>query len=197
MNTKYTQWDKTQRLVMDIVNIQRHHYVPGTDRHENVAEHSFSVALLCWAVFNTVRPPLDLAKIFKYALAHDFLERGLNKDVSSFADQNSKELKKQQEAKEFKKIKEEFHDFEELSQILQDYEEKVDEESVFVWSVDKLQPILLGHIDDWRPYKSDNISYQDFCKRYDKVCEECSPHVKDIFKDIFEYGRETYYDQPE
>lgn len=191
------RWERTQRLIVDIINIQRHHYIPNTDKHENVAEHSFSVALLCWAIFDIVEPPLDLSKIFKYALAHDSLERGLHKDVSSFAGKEARVNKQVREAEELKKISDEFSDFGEFVQVLRDYEEKADEEALFVWSVDKLQPILLGYIDDWRPYKADSISFEDFCSKYDAVCEKCSPYIREIFREVYEYGKETYYDKSE
>ena len=62
-------------LVLDIQKIKRNHMIPDTDTYENVVEHSFSIAMLCWRIHNLVYSKLNLEKIFQYALIHDFLER--------------------------------------------------------------------------------------------------------------------------
>ena len=100
-----------QQLVLDIQNIERNHCVPGTDAHERVIDHCFSVAMMCWRVYEKIKPPLNLEKIFKYSLAHDFLERGLSKDISSYAGKDVRLKKKQREAEELLKIEDEFAEF--------------------------------------------------------------------------------------
>ena len=190
------KWAKIQRLTIDIAHVQRHHYILGTDRHENVAEHSFSVAVLCLYIFDIVKPPLDLNKILKYALLHDFTERGLKVDFSAFDNKKNRKKKVVVESEEMEKINKEFADFTTLLQTLKSYDEREDEESLFVWSIDKMQPIILGYMDDWRPYSEDNISFASFCEKYDMVYEKCSPYVKDIFKEVYEKSKKTYYDKP-
>ena len=188
---------KVQHLVLDILKVERNHSIPGTERHENVVEHSFSVAMLCWKVFEVTRPPLDIGKIFKYALSHDFLERGYKTDTNTYATSEEKKLKKQREVAEFKKISQEFENFSDLVSTLNNYEDMADEEALFVWSVDKMQGIVLGGIDHWKPYRSYGVTYEQFCAKSEELLSKCSPYLKEIFREVYEKGRETYYDQPQ
>lgn len=196
MKLEYSDLEKIEKLVLDIIKVERNHLIPGTEFHENVAEHSFSVAMLCWKLFDVVHPPLDIVKVFKYALAHDFLERGQKRDVNTYAPEEERNSKKTYEAEEIRKIGNEFNDFDNMVLTIKDYEKNYDEESLFVWSADKMQAIILGKIDNWRPYSVYGISYEEFCKKGEEFLFKCSPYLKDIFALVLERGRQTYYDQP-
>jgi 5'-deoxynucleotidase YfbR-like HD superfamily hydrolase len=188
---------KIEQLVLDILTIERNHRIPGTDRRENVVEHSFSVAMLCWKIFDVTHPPLDIVKIFKYALVHDFSERGYKFDVNTYATKEERATKKDKEALELKKITSEFEDFKDFTLVLNNYEKSTDAEALFVWSVDKMQSIILGEIDGWRPYSAYGVTYDQFCKKGEEFLDTCSPYVKDIFTKVLEQAKKTYYDQPD
>lgn len=185
-----------QQLVLDIQKIERNHNIPDTDTHENVLEHSFAVSMLCWRLFNTLRPELNLEKIFKYCLAHDFLERGLLKDVNTYADVKTRDEKKEREKNELTKLQKEFSDFPEMIQLLEDYENMIDTEARFVWVVDKLQAIILGEIDDWRPYKRVGITHQQFTEKGEEFMKKCPDFLKATLREVNEHSRKTFYDQP-
>jgi 5'-deoxynucleotidase YfbR-like HD superfamily hydrolase len=131
----------TQQLVLDICAVERNHQIPGSERHENVVEHSFSVALLCWKIIDTLKPNLDTERVFKYCIAHDFLERGLKNDVNTYADSEARAAKKAREQQVLVELADEFAHFPEKIAIIQAYEEMADEEARFVWTVDKMQAI--------------------------------------------------------
>ncbi len=196
MKLENDQLSNVQQLVLDIIKVERGHRIPGTERRENVVEHSFSVAVLCWKIYEAVRPPLDMSKIFKYALAHDFLERGYKIDVNTYASSKEKEDKKEREISEMKKMREEFSDFDDLIVTLNMYDQCTDEEALFVRSIDKMQGIILGGIDHWRPYASHEITYDQFCAKGEEFLGACSPYVKEVFVGVLEKSRATYYDQP-
>ncbi len=196
MMPKLNDLNKIQSLVLNILNIERNHSIPRTTRHENVVEHSFSIAILCWKIFEVVKPPLDITKILKYALSHDFLERGCKTDTNTYASSNERALKKQREALEFQKISIEFSDFDDLISTINNYEEMNDEEALFVWSVDKMQSIILGGIDGWRPYKAYGVTYEQFKLKGEEFLSKCSPYLKEIFMEVHTKSCEVYYDQP-
>lgn len=185
-----------QELVLDIIRVERNHSIPNTNRHENVVEHSFSVALLCWKIYDLVKPPLNLEKIFKYSLVHDFLERGQNRDVNTYAPKDERAAKKERETDELKKLLSEFSDFGDFPRILVDYEARLDEESLFVWSVDKMQQIILGQMDKWRPYVGYGVTYDQFLEKNEEFLRKCSPYVKEIYRKAFEDSCTTYFDNP-
>ena len=196
MNKTVITLTQIQQLVLDVQKIERNHNIPGTDKHENVLEHCYAVSMLCWKLHNALRLDLDLEKIFKYCLAHDFLERGLLKDINTYADTKTREEKKEREAMELVKLRKEFGDFPEMIQTIDDYENMVDEEARFVWAVDKMQAIILGEIDDWRPYRRVNITYQQFTDKGDEFMEKCPDFLKETLNEVNEYSRKMFYDQP-
>lgn len=197
MSKTYAELAKLQELIMDIQKINRNHFIPSTETRENVVEHSFSVAMLCWKMYEELKPDLDLQKIFSYALAHDFIERGLGSDVSTYASKNEREVKKEHESKELVKLTEEFPDFPAMTKAMGDYDNMADEEARFVWSIDKMQAIVLGEMDGWRPYAERKIPYADFCAKCEGFLEKCPSCLKETFKQVNEHSRRTYYDQPE
>lgn len=196
MKTSLTDLNKIQNLVLDILSVERNHSIPGTERHENVTEHSFSVAMLCWKIFEVVKPSLDIAKIFKYALSHDFLERGYKTDTNTYAGTEEKKLKKLREAEELDKISQEFENFDDLISMLNNYDDVKDEEALFVWSIDKMQGIILGGIDHWKPYEAYGVTYEQFVAKGEEFLSKCSPYLKEIFIEVHTKSCETYYDRP-
>ncbi len=184
-----------QQLVIDISLIDRNHYLAKTNRRENDVEHSLTVAVLCWYFHEKVSNPLDISKIFKYALAHDFVERYAG-DVNTFANEKDREQKIVDERASLAKLSIEFSGFNTLVDTMQGYETRADEESLFVWTVDKMQALIMGDLDDWRPYKELDISYSRFVEKYDELLSQSSRYCRDAFEELIEYSKTTYYDQP-
>lgn len=77
------------------------------------------------------------------------------------------------------------------------YESKTDEEALFVWTVDKLQPLIMGDMDQWRPYADISITYDQFVSKYQELLGKSSKYCREIFEGFIEYSKRTYYDQPE
>lgn len=185
-----------QKLVIDMLKVNRNHSIPKTERRENVIEHSFSVVMLCWRIHTVLKSTLNLEKILKYSLAHDFLERGQEYDVNTYADTRERLTKKERESGEFEKLSEEFSDFREMINIINDYKNLVDEEAKFVQCVDKMQAILLGEMDKWRPYEAYGVTYEQFYKKINDFIAQCPECLKETFEQVFKHGCKTYYDQP-
>ena len=185
-----------QQMIIDLSLIDRNHYLAGTDRRENDIEHSMTVAVLCWYIHDKYRIDLDISKILKYAIAHDFVERYAG-DVNTFASADERNIKVQREQESLDRLSTEFGEFSDMVTSMQGYELKQDEESLFVWTVDKMQALILGDMDKWRPYAEINISYDQFVAKYKELLEKSSKHCREIFEGLIEYSKSTYYDQPE
>lgn len=184
-----------QQLVIDLSLIDRNHYLAGTTRRENDIEHSVSVAVLCWYFHKKLDTPLDIARILKYALAHDFVERYAG-DVNTFASEEDRAKKVHAERASLDKLTKEFHGFNDLTAVMEGYEARADQESLFVWTIDKMQALVMGDLDSWRPYKELGITYEQFVKKYAELLSNASPHCRDEFAELIEYSKTTYYDQP-
>lgn len=183
-----------QRMTIDLSLIERNHYLAKTDRHENDIEHSLTVALLCWYIHDKHKLDLDIAKILKYSITHDFVERYAG-DINTFASAEDRAAKVQREQESLEKLANEFSEFPDMIMSMRRYEQKHDEESLFVWTVDKMQSLLMGDMDDWRPYAELNISYDQFAAKYKELVDKSSPYCRDIFEGLIEYCKTTYYDK--
>ncbi len=196
MSGEFAHLQKVQQLVLDLIKVQRNHRIPGDERRENVAEHSFSTAMLCWKIFEAVRPPLSLEKILEYALIHDTTERNQQFDVNTYANKDERAQKKEHEAEEFLKLREEFGDFTAFIHALDAYEKLEGEEALFVWTVDKMQALILGGIDGWRPYALYGVTYDQFCKKGEEILSHGSPYLKTVVQEVWAESKKTYYDRP-
>ena len=184
-----------QKMVNDLSLIDRKHYHPEAKRRENDIEHSMAVAILCWYIHDKYTLGLDIAKILKYALSHDFVERYAG-DVPTFASSIERNDKLLREQESLKRLSEEFSEFEDMVASMRRYETKEDEESLFVWSVDKMQQLIMGDLDDWSSYAEAPITYDQFATKYKELSEKSSKYCREIFEGLLEYSKSTYYDQP-
>ncbi len=184
-----------QQMMIDLSLIDRNHYLAKTDRQENDIEHSMTVAVLCWYIHDAYKIDLDIAKILKYAIAHDFVERYAG-DVNTFASVAERNDKVKREQQSLEKLSDEFSGFGDMIASMRHYEAKDDEESLFVWTVDKMQAMIMGDLDSWRPYAELSISYDQFCTKYQELLEVSSKYCREIFEGLIKYSRSTYYDRP-
>lgn len=184
-----------QKMIVDLSLIHRNHYLAQTERRENDIEHSMTVAVLCWYIHDKYRIDLDIAKILKYAIAHDFVERYAG-DVNTFANVEERASKVIKEKQSLERLSDEFREFGDMVSTMQQYELKIDEEALFVWTVDKMQALIMGDLDGWRPYAELNITFEAFCKKYSELQEQSSTYCREIFSGLIEYCKTTYYDRP-
>lgn len=183
-------------MTIDLSLIDRKHYLAGTNRRENDIEHSTTVAVLCWYIHDKYDLKLDVAKILKYAISHDFVERYAG-DINTFASVAERKEKLKLEIKALEKLSKEFNEFPDMITLMQDYETKNDDEALFVWTVDKMQQLIMGYLDSWRAYSEGGITLSQFTKKYAELSRKSSPYCRSIFEGLIEYSKSTYYDQLE
>lgn len=184
-----------QQMIIDLSLIDRHHYLAKTDRRENDIEHSMTVALLCWYIHDRFKIDLNIEKILKYAITHDFVERYAG-DVNTFASDAERQQKIQREELSLGTLSDEFREFNDMVKSIQQYESKNDDEALFVWTVDKMQGLIMGDMDQWKPYAELNITYDQFAAKFKDLLEKSSKHCHEIFEGLIEYSQSTYYDRP-
>ena len=184
-----------QQLLIDLSLIDRHHHLAGTSRHENDIEHSMSVVVLCWYLYEKLNCQLDISLVLKYAVVHDFVERYAG-DTNTFADKSAREQKAKNEKAALERLASEFAEFPSMIETMRRYEDKQDDESRFVWTVDKMQALIMGDMDDWRPYRKLGISYEQFVAKYETLLAQSSLLCRDAFSELIEHCKTTYYDKP-
>ena len=140
---------KFLKLLREFERVERAIFRTET-KQENDVEHSYQLAMMSWFLATKYELPLSMDKMIRYALVHDLVEVYAG-DTPSYAKNTSKNThatKKQREEEALVRIKNEFGDFKEMIDAIDAYEAKVDDESVFVYEVDKIIPALNIYIDD-------------------------------------------------
>jgi putative hydrolases of HD superfamily len=123
-------------------NIKRKNFVGDSNprRLENDAEHSYELTLLAWFLISKHKLNLNIDKVVKYALVHDLVEVYAG-DIDPYMYANSFEMlkiKKINEESALKRLEQELKDTPDLINSLKDYEKMADEESKFVYVLDKV-----------------------------------------------------------
>jgi len=173
------------KLINDFKNIERDIPQSVGFKRENDIEHSYQLAMVSWYLATVSDHHLDINKILKYALVHDLPEIYAGDTPLYTADEEQLYSKKDREIKAILKLNETFSDFKDLHIWTKKYEEKVDNESKFVYAVDKLLPILSIYLDNGYAWKTHKIDLESLIhKNKDRVA--ISPIVEKYFNLIIE-----------
>lgn len=139
-------------LLIDFQAVDRNIQVPRLGRVENDTEHSYNLSMAAWVIISQDDLPLNLDLVLKYALVHDLVEiyagDAFPLDDKQVAEKPSKEhlaLLKLQDGELTK----------EFAELIEQYERMDDEESKFIYGLDKLMPaftLIHGNIPLWKQY---------------------------------------------
>jgi putative hydrolase of HD superfamily len=145
--------------------IKRKIWLPQQEVLENDAEHSYQLAFAAWFLITTQKLPLDAEKAMKYGLAHDLVEVHAG-DVYAFEkDQGIVDGKAQREAEAAELLKKEYPNFAELHSIIYNYEQRADEESKFVYALDKLLAAITTFLDNGKVWKIEGFTLEEFIEK--------------------------------
>lgn len=152
---------KFLKLLRNLELVERMVYRPS-DRKENDVEHSYQIAMMAWFLSDQFNLKLSTEKLIKYGIVHDLIEvYSGDTPVYSKDPINTAETKKEREDKALIVLKKEFSDFKELIETIENYEKKVDEESTFVYEIDKIVPALNIYLDKGYGWNKLNIKLEE------------------------------------
>jgi len=147
------------RLLHAFQSVERAILAPDLVRKENDAEHSYSLAMLCWYLNNSLGLNLNKSKLLEYSLVHDFVEVYAG-DTYVF-DHEGKKTKHQREEEARLRIAGEFPEFKDLHKTIERYESREDSEAIFVHAVDKLIPMVTNYLQGGRSWKEAGVRRDD------------------------------------
>lgn len=174
---------KMHRLTNAFRAVRRTTKVVGEFRYENDSEHAYQLAMLAWYIIDSDRLPLDKLRVFEYCLVHDLPEAYAG-DVDPWSStENQKELKAQREAEAEQQLAQEFGEFKQLAACFERYHARSDEESRFVYALDKIQPVINIYLDRDDFYRAHQVTFAAWIEHNRlKVAE--SKHVVPYFEAI-------------
>ena len=165
--------------------VERKVLVKGSDRFENDGEHSFSLAMLAWYINFIYHLNLDNNKLLKYALAHDLVEVYAGDTFLYTKDDQLIATKEARETEALLKIKQSFPDFSELTEMIENYRQQVDQESKFISALDKLEPIMSIYNDQGRSWRAGQINLEMIkTKKIDKI--KVNPTIFQLFEQMID-----------
>jgi len=168
--------------------VERVTYSSGGERCENDVEHSYQLTMLAWYIISSNNLNLDIDLVLKYTLIHDLVEIYAGDTYVYTKNKKLLESKKRRENESLQKLKKEFPEFPELFSLINQYEQKKDVESRFVYALDKIEPILLLHTTGGKTWKDKKITIEMLVQnKKDKVAK--SPELVKCFDDLIKILR--------
>lgn len=188
---------KFVKLTHDFQAVERVIRIKNSQRMENDVEHSYQLALCGWYIISTQKLNLDLDKVIKYALLHDLVEVYAGDTYIFDKDPEVLASKQQREEDALERLKSEFKEFPELGNTITEYEARTDEESKFVYALDKIIAPLNIYLDDGRTWKEMKVTLNQLIEnKQDKV--KVYPEVEKYFlqfKELLEKEQDQLFHQ--
>lgn len=157
-------------LVDEMKNIERAIFLRNW-KQETDAEHSYHLAMMV-ITFADDFPELNIEKCLKLALIHDVVEIYAWDTVA--LDKEAEKTKDEREKASLLRLEKEFGDIlPEFIELLKEYECKASKEAKFVYSLDKVHPIMQVVMEKWKTWKNWWIDFDEIMQRqYSKIYPE-------------------------
>jgi putative hydrolase of HD superfamily len=145
------------QLMLQFQDVIRAFYLPRGNR-ENDVEHSYHLAMMAWYLNSAGEFGYDTDRLIKYALLHDLVEAYVG-DVHAF-DDAGRVGKDEREAAAILRFESEFPEAADMTPIMSSYMARSDKEAEFVYSLDKLMPMIMIYLDDGRTWREDGFQFE-------------------------------------
>lgn len=166
-------------------HIVRRVRVKDEERYENDVEHSFQLAFSAWYIIDSNRLPLNKDLAIQYGLVHDLVEVFAGDTYIYDPDPAVHASKQAREHAAALRLREEYPEFTQLHDLIQQYEARQDMESKFIYALDKLLPMINIYLDHGRTWQQETVDLQMLIdNKKSKVGE--SSEINEIFDAFIE-----------
>lgn len=164
------------KLLGDFGQIERATKLPD-GRPESDSHHSFSLALISFELATQFAPELDTKKVLLYSLVHDLPELITGDTNTLTATTEVLDWKSQQERAAAAKVRSIFNNAPSILEAIEAYELKKDEESLFVYWIDKMTTIPTHFYDSGKNLRALGITNRsDIQQWYERTLSKLSKH---------------------
>lgn len=148
-----------QELLLKFRSIKRMVRIPPDAKEkENDVEHSYVLAMAAWFLASYF-PKINRDKVIRIALVHDLIEAYAG-DTSVWAAPEQLAAQKLAEEKAIKQIKQDWPDFQGLTESINEYEAVKSEEAKFVYALDKLMPAIMNYLSKGYVWQKHGITFE-------------------------------------
>lgn len=139
-------------------HVLRRTYLPGTDRHENTAEHSWHLAMAALVLAEHAAEPVDLARVIRMVLVHDIVE--IDAGDTFFYDAAGALDKAEREERAAGRI---FgllppDQAAALRGAWEEFEARETPEARFASALDRFMPLLHNYLTEGRPWRQHGVT---------------------------------------
>lgn len=171
-----------QKLMVQLSGVDRHVFFPAPlERAENDVEHTYTLTMAAWFLAGYF-PELDRDKLIRLALAHDIHEV-YSGDTFVYADAATLGTKAAREAAGTAQLKQEWTDFPDLSEAIEEYEQRASAEAKFVYALDKIMVITLNILSEGKAWREHGVTFEDFETEKEKKVP-VSPDIYEYYKKL-------------
>ena len=166
------------KLLGDFGQIERVTRLPD-GRLETDSHHSFSLALIAFELATQFAPELDSKKILLYSLVHDLPELVTGDTNTLIATPEDLALKSKQDKEAAQKVRTIFKHAPSILHAIEAYELKEDDESLFVYWIDKMSTIPTHFYDNGKNLKELGITNRSDIKGwYERTLNKLDKHKR-------------------
>lgn len=151
-------------------SINRRTYINGGERVENSAEHSWHLAMACWAFAELLQEDYDVSKLIKLALLHDLGEIGAGDTFLYSNKRDSAHIKERESVKEIAS-----HPGNPIANIPELWEEQEagdSKEAKLLKVIDRLLPFLHNISSEGRAWQDNGIHKSQVLKMHQFIENE-------------------------
>jgi len=173
-------------LIDKMKNIERASYLIS-GRRENNAEHSFHLAMMA-LIFSEDFSFLNIEKCIKLSLVHDIIEIYAWDTIFLVDNIDKIKSKKDREHKALLKMKKLFSEyfFDDINNLIIEYESSSTPESKFVHQLDKIQPIIQYVMEWWKWWHKWKFDKNELLLKYEEIFKKDEFWLKKIVDYYFQ-----------
>lgn len=152
-------------------NVYRQSYVSDGSRHEEDADHSWHLAIMCLLLSEYANEDIDVLRTMSMVLIHDIIEIDAG-DTYAY-DDTGNATKREREEKAANRI---FNilpkdQAEYLRELWEEFEEGKTKEAKFAITLDKVQPLMLNDATNGRAWQEHGVRLSQIMKRNEATPE--------------------------
>jgi putative hydrolase of HD superfamily len=180
----------TDQLITDLIfpfyQLDRDMELPITNKLENDAEHSWSLAFAACALAPTIDPALDTGKIAQFAIVHDLVEV-YSGDISIYdTDPELHANKEENELQAMEQLRKDHAHLPWIAETIDAYERKDTAEANYVWAMDKYVAMCMRRMHAKPFFHKKGITKEFFDHSMVRVRQKVSayPPISKLFDDL-------------
>jgi putative hydrolase of HD superfamily len=176
-------------------HVLRRTYLPGSDRRENTAEHSWHLALAALVLADYAEEPVDMSRVLSMALVHDIVE--IDAGDTFFYDPAGALDKVEREQLAAGRI---FgllppDQAAELRTLWDEFEDRQTPEARFAYALDRFMPLLHNYLTGGRPWRQHGVRGEQVMTMTDNIAPgsaAVAAFARDLVADAMARG---YFDE--